>query len=225
MNDEILTPDDERLLDRLVDGELTETERNELLLRLERSPGGWRHCALAFLEAQSWRYEAQALMAEPPPVAPAIMPASLLRRRESSLPWTMFSVAGCALVAFGTWAVIRDKDGNGVAHIELPEGGNVQVVADGQPPMSQNLRLRVDGGPNQKADIVEVPLVDARRMNEALFGPNVAIPPEIVRMLEQAGHQVVRERRLVPVDLHDGRRVVVPMDQVEIRPVSNRGFQ
>jgi len=45
---------DPQILDRLVDGELAETERREVLQTLERQPDGWRQCALAFLEAQSW---------------------------------------------------------------------------------------------------------------------------------------------------------------------------
>jgi hypothetical protein len=45
---------DPQILDRLVDGELAEAERREVLQTLERQPDGWRQCALAFLEAQSW---------------------------------------------------------------------------------------------------------------------------------------------------------------------------
>jgi hypothetical protein len=41
--------------DRLVDDELSEEERRELLGRLDDEPGGWRRCALAFLDAQCWR--------------------------------------------------------------------------------------------------------------------------------------------------------------------------
>ena len=41
--------------DRLVDGELGEVERRELLVRLESEPGGWRRCALKFLESQCWK--------------------------------------------------------------------------------------------------------------------------------------------------------------------------
>lgn len=44
----------ERWIDRLVDGELSDADRRELLSRLETEPGGWRACALAFLEAQTW---------------------------------------------------------------------------------------------------------------------------------------------------------------------------
>ena len=45
---------DPAALDRLVDGELPDTQRRELLTSLEQQPDGWRQCALAFLEAQSW---------------------------------------------------------------------------------------------------------------------------------------------------------------------------
>ena len=45
---------DQRTLDRLVDGELTASEYDELLRKLETAPAGWRRCALAFLEAQAW---------------------------------------------------------------------------------------------------------------------------------------------------------------------------
>ncbi|MEJ7637798.1 MAG: hypothetical protein WKF75_07380, partial [Singulisphaera sp.] len=49
------TTDDPLQIDRLVDGELDPAERHALLVRFETEPGGWRRCALAFLEAQSWR--------------------------------------------------------------------------------------------------------------------------------------------------------------------------
>ena len=51
--------DDDRL-DRVVDGELNDAEYRELLRSLEQRPGGWRACALAFLEAQAWRRELRA---------------------------------------------------------------------------------------------------------------------------------------------------------------------
>ena len=47
----------EQQVDLLVDGELSEADRRELLLQLEHEPDGWRRCALAFLEAQCWKAE------------------------------------------------------------------------------------------------------------------------------------------------------------------------
>ena len=46
---------DDTRFDRLVDEELSEEERRELLGQLDDEPGGWRRCAIAFLEAQCWR--------------------------------------------------------------------------------------------------------------------------------------------------------------------------
>ena len=46
---------DDTSFDRLVDDELSEEERRELLGQLDDEPSGWRRCALAFLEAQCWR--------------------------------------------------------------------------------------------------------------------------------------------------------------------------
>ena len=45
----------DRRLDLLVDGELNEDDRGELLRGLDREPDGWRRCAMAFLEAQAWK--------------------------------------------------------------------------------------------------------------------------------------------------------------------------
>ena len=50
MNDKALQ--DDILFDRLVDGELSSTERRQLIASLDDRPGGWRRCALAFVEAQ-----------------------------------------------------------------------------------------------------------------------------------------------------------------------------
>lgn len=43
--------------DRVVDDELSPSERRELLAQLEARPELWRGCALAFLEAQALRRE------------------------------------------------------------------------------------------------------------------------------------------------------------------------
>jgi hypothetical protein len=66
-------PIDLRLIDLLVDGELPEAARCELLSQLEREPEGWRRLALAFLEAQSWKQafaQPQATRTEPEPLHP-----------------------------------------------------------------------------------------------------------------------------------------------------------
>lgn len=234
MTDELLLPEDSMLLDQLVDGELSDEERRALLLRLERTPDGWRRCAMAFLEGQAWRSEAKAYASGVPEAAVRPAPSPTIPRSwKGGLPWSTFALAACIMVSLGVWMILRDKNGVEVARIRVPDGGSVvmqpQIVqspSQSFPSNSPNMRLVVDGGPNQADEVVDVPLVEADRMNEALFGPwSQSVPSEVLQMLERSGHQVVRERQLMPVDLRDGRRVVVPMDQVEIRPVGVRGYQ
>ena len=67
VNDFNFNAEDQRLIDLLVDGELPADERRQLLNRFEQEPAGWRQCALAFLEAQSWRGDLRALLKEAAP--------------------------------------------------------------------------------------------------------------------------------------------------------------
>ena len=45
-------PLDDRLIDQIVDGDLTPAELRAAIERLDRQPDGWKRCAMAFLEAQ-----------------------------------------------------------------------------------------------------------------------------------------------------------------------------
>ena len=49
------TPELETLVELLVDDELDAAERRSLLERLDATDGGWKYCATAFLEAQTFR--------------------------------------------------------------------------------------------------------------------------------------------------------------------------
>jgi len=69
MNDheDLLPILDPETLDLLVDGELPEAERRRLLAGLDAIPGGWRACALAFLEVQCWKEQVRAAVQTPSP--------------------------------------------------------------------------------------------------------------------------------------------------------------
>ena len=42
---------------------------------------------------------------------------------------------------------------------------------------------------------------------------------DVVQALEKAGHVVKREQSLWPIELQDGRRLVVPVEQIEVQNV------
>jgi anti-sigma factor RsiW len=83
---------DDALFDRLVDGELTGEERRRLLESLDTRPEGWRRCALAFLEAQSWREElGQVARAAHPlddsPEKPTVTPSTSVSSQPKTSRW------------------------------------------------------------------------------------------------------------------------------------------
>jgi hypothetical protein len=118
-------PEDSQLLDRLVDDELTDAERRELLLRLERTPDGWRRCALAFLENQAWRSESKSHVSGAPQIAVRPTPAKVAKRGWSgAVVWMPLATAACLMLALGMWVVVRDKDGNEISRVSVPEGGS-----------------------------------------------------------------------------------------------------
>jgi hypothetical protein len=91
------------LLDRLVDGELDEAARAALLRQLDGEPGGWKRCALAFLEAQAWR-QAISADAETSPAPRIIQPAPA----RFPVSRQLMALAAAVVVAFGVGFVSRD---------------------------------------------------------------------------------------------------------------------
>src|SRR5262249_14635902 len=96
--------DDARVLDRLVDGELSASERRELLSALDDEPGAWRRCALAFLESQALRSQLGSLAVEstePALVTRAERPQPVSAGNRVRTWGALAAVAAGLLLAFG----------------------------------------------------------------------------------------------------------------------------
>lgn len=95
--------DDDHRFDLLVDGELSEPERRELLAGLDDEPGGWRCCALAFLEAQCWQDEFGSMTGQSDePTSTAPMSTAPVPQRSLTRPGrvgTLLAMAASFLVA------------------------------------------------------------------------------------------------------------------------------
>jgi hypothetical protein len=105
-DDRITAAISQHALDRLVDGELDADERRALLTGLTAEPDGWQRCALAFLEAQSWRKACRQIAVQPdetPPAAQRIVSPRQIRRP----PLALAAAAVLALVFAGGLAVGR----------------------------------------------------------------------------------------------------------------------
>src|SRR5450755_1488590 len=111
MYDDSNTSDDV-LFDRLVDGELTAAERRELLSSLDGRPTGWRRCALAFLEAQTWQDQIGRLVRDPVERSEAapenIHQRSAVRLVAGRPITTWFALAASVMLAFTLGLALRD---------------------------------------------------------------------------------------------------------------------
>jgi hypothetical protein len=221
--------DEIRVLDRLVDGELGQAERCELLSALDDEPGAWRRCALAFLESQNWRWQLTRLTADRALAdqrrAQAADTVPLARR--GSFWGLCLSVAAGLLVAFGLGTRYAATSTNvtpsslQVATEEPGINANVEPNFEADPaeveePLDMVTLALADG--EGEAEHIELPVASAGAdESEWLDELESGLSADLLERLRAAGVDVVRSQRLYPVDLSDGRRLVVPVEQVDLR--------
>ncbi len=202
MRDQSFPAMDPSQLDRLVDGELSQADRADLLRRLDSEPGGWRACALAFLEAREFASasRAWALSHAPASVANPTNPiegqAPIGPRRRRWRPARLGLAASIVALAFLSGWVAGGR-GAGPRSVETarPNPGD---LASAQPVEAPTAPLK---SPEREW---------ADRLPEAV--------PEYVRsQWERRGYQIEQSRRLISMDLEDGRRVTIPVDDIRVQ--------
>lgn len=229
---------DSAQLDRLVDGELPADEYRNLLAQLEGEPDGWRRLALAFLEAQAWRRELASVAALPSEGKPAAaMPVKevpvLAEASETNWRQLGLAMAASFLLAFSlawygqsVWMQGGDVIGPPLA---APNGlpgtfAGAQLAPASGTAREALERVKVTIG-EQGADRkeFELPVVEVNSLAAARAAMNrSAISPEADRALEQTGVKVRRQQQYLSVELEDGRRMVVPVEQVELVPAETK---
>ncbi len=208
-------------IDRLVDGDLGDAERRELLLKLGSSPDGWRRCALAFLEDQALRDALsgpRAVEVARPAVIP-IRPAPRRRWLASGRAWAASAVAASFAVGFAAGGVSRVRPESPAVAV-----APVEKVAPA-PEVTEDAIRRV-GWVNLvdrsagEAPPQRVPVLAGPGLDESWLREQAPAVPEYVRaQWERRGYQVEERRRLVPLALEDGRRVSIPVDEVAFKYV------
>lgn len=228
----------DRRLDLLIDGELNETDRRELLLQLDQEPDGWRCCAMAFLEAQCWKKEF-ATMARSVVEQPSVAQPAARRSRTYHLG-SLLAIAASFLMALALGIQLRD--------VWSPRGPGIRPAIDsvaatsGKATVSADLRqgmgpdhtqrpgvpsdqwelvtLTAPKGPEGATETVRFPAVH-RNSIDPLWLENLpgAIPADVLHAFERTGHEVQQHRELLPLEMNDGRRLVVPVDKVEVHYV------
>jgi len=252
-NQEDMAPLSARQFERLVDGEMSEAERRRLLTRLDDEPDGWRHCALAFLEAQclkealgplgrrEGRTEVEAADAGVSKAAGTGAWAGAWRRS----PWLQTATRSLAMAAsfllalgLGWWAHTPEsaipqvaqqaapgltQSADATRRDQFPTGVTSNAASNNGSPWHM-VTLSVPGVEPGKRQAIQVPAVERNNIDDAWLNGLPGLPPDVLQALQRSGHQVQQSRQLVPVPLEDGRRLVVPMDQIEVRYVGD-GYQ
>src|SRR5437868_5292014 len=221
---------DDVLFDRLVDGELTGIERRRLLESLDERPDSWRRCALAFLEAQSWREDLGQLARssreaadEAMPTTSTVQPASK-SQGISGVQW--LALAASLLLAFGLGWIERQ---HGEQFAGSAPKNNVQVAKVAPPSIpapggdaNDELTMFVlDKSGNKQP--VRIPLVDAGTLDEQLgvkFQPGLS--DQVRKQLKDKGYNVQSKRQYARMWLENGRPMIVPVEDTKIVPVGNK---
>jgi hypothetical protein len=221
---------DDILFDRLVDGDLSAAERRRLLESLDARPDGWRRCALAFLEAQSWREDLGQIArgaaqdrTDRADGSPSIAGAD---RRTPKPIGTWLAIAAGLLIAL-TLATARWDDGQPLVN-NLPNPDGPAIVADPPSKSPAPGNVRVDDAltlwahdDTGKPRSLRVPLVDAGTLDRQLgVAFQSGLPADVRSQLHDRGYNVESKRRYAPLWLDNGRPMILPVEDTKIVPVS-----
>ncbi len=202
-----MRPIEEQLLECLVDGELADAERRALLVRLDREPDGWRRCALAFLQEQTWR-EAIAPLANgaSTPASPALTPPASRQRISWRRAARMTALAAGLAAAFTIGWTLRERPTPSVPAAPLAE------VKTGVPKPSL---------PPSRPGPFDVAGHEARPSNS---DQQASLLDPVLRRWEQQGYRAETQKRLVSMELKDGRKIQLPIQEVRLRYVGDRTY-
>jgi hypothetical protein len=226
---------DDVVFDRLVDGELSPSERRQVLESLDKRPEGWRRCALAFLEAQSWREElGQVARGTRTETKELKSPVSSVRP-GSGPSWAVgakwLALAAGLLVAFELGSMHREGS---VQLAGGPTGTNSQLAnvesqnvnpspKSSKPSDQLTFYVRDKSGRKQA---VQVPLVDAEELDNQLGTQFQSGVPDAVRnQLKQQGYMVQSKRKYAPLWMENDRPMVIPVEDTQIVPASEKVWQ
>jgi len=231
MNNRAHNDDDDALLDRLVDGELSGDEQRELLASLEQQPDGWRRCALAFLESQAWRKEMRGLVA---PVSRDNVALAALsteapkdsRRSSPRFSSSWLTAAAALLLAFGLGHQLGAYDRADPLDAELAQQSQSPTSTTDAPQFDRSgdavtLVVNDQRGVPQR---VRVPLIEARQLGvEFAEAPQWSSSPELVQRLREQGLGLAARRRYLPIQFEEQNQtipMIVPVDDAVVTPVS-----
>ena len=211
--------------DRLVDGELSPDDRRLLLASLDKQPDGWRRCALAFLEAQTWSGQLKQWKADP--YDDIATPVSRKQREiaaHSKYSW--LALAAGLLLAFTLGWSAHTRNGIHPQQEQIAGKGQ-QVTADDvvaervSEDDAVTFMLCDTCGRHRR---IQVPLMDLENLEPQFTN---TLPEEVRQRFQHHGLDLQRRRRYAPMFFQQNEQfvpMVVPVDDTFVVPVNQQVY-
>jgi hypothetical protein len=225
-------------LQRIVDGELSHELRAELLRALGPDSSQWQELALLLLEDQ----ELSKQILREPPIAPKhLIRVSLesdappsTRSKKSSLGYRLLAV--CAIFAVGLGSGLgsgfwfkaiapqasSSSQASSLTKSDMKSDAPSAFSSDSNRASGASFdyvspwRVRVE---NASDRAIEIPLVDAREIDPQLILANNALEiAKLNQQLKRRGYELEAKPTMYSGALEDGRRIMVPIHNVSLRP-------
>jgi hypothetical protein len=225
-------------LQRIVDGELSHELRAELLRALGPDSSQWQELALLLLEDQ----ELSKQILREPPIAPKhLIRVSLesdappsTRSKKSSLGYRLLAV--CAIFAVGLGSGLgsgfwfkaiapqtaSSSQASSLTKSDMKSDAPSAFSSDSNRASGASFdyvspwRVRVE---NDSDRAIEIPLVDAREIDPQLILANNALEiAKLNQQLKRRGYELEAKPTMYSGALEDGRRIMVPIHNVSLRP-------
>jgi len=218
-------------IDRLVEDELDKQQRNQLIVLLEQEPSGWRQCALAFLEAQSWRRSLRAGIAVKPLAAAAVITAPRWSVcRLASLAAALLATFSIGFIAGGSWTdagqpLAKESTMPHQTDATTGHGGASSVKREPNRPAGVQL-VGMVRFQNDNSTPVDVPVLQGPGLDEHwLRNRPMPLSDYDREQLERSGWKIVdQHRRSFTVQQSDGSRITVPFYQFRCQYVGSYVF-
>jgi hypothetical protein len=224
-------------LQRIVDGELSHELRAELLRALGPDSSQWQELALLLLEDQ----ELSKQILREPPIAPKHLVRANLesdalpsnRSKKSSLGYRLLAVCAIFTVGLGSglgsgfWFKAIAPQSSTPQASSLTKSDMKSDMPSAFPSDSNRAngasfdyvspwRVRVE---NASDRAIEIPLVDAREIDPQLILANNALEiAKLNQQLKRRGYELEAKPTMYSGALEDGRRIMVPIHNVSLRP-------
>lgn len=208
-----MTSTRQKLINRMVDGELTQNEQGALLTDCEEN-AGWRELALAYVESQALSTELKSFVESEKHARFGVQQTD---SKLTASSWNSWSLAAAIMLSltFGYGLGWSWPDGTSAVENSLTGPAEFDKVAGS----AASMQFTVSDPATSELRQIDLPVVKASDLGpnwQRQLGPT--LPEDLLREMRAGGLNVHQTRTVTPIRLPDGRRVVVPIDYYVEQP-------